>query len=110
MDYLLDLEIVGSKLSIFGDKNEILSIIIEHENIVKYRHCMRKEAVFELMNLLKSQLQLEFKVKESCSGLYNDHEILIQEMQIDEKLKHGEYQITEVIDEGGIETKHATLS
>ena len=35
MDYLLDLEIVGSKLSMFGDKNEILSIFIEHDNIVK---------------------------------------------------------------------------
>ena len=40
LDYLLDLEIVGSELSIFGDKNEILSIIVEYNNIVKYRYCM----------------------------------------------------------------------
>ena len=44
MDFLLHLEIVGSKLSVFGDKNEILSIIVEHSSIAKYRYCMRKEA------------------------------------------------------------------
>ena len=43
---------------------------------------MQKEAFFELMNLLKSHIQLEFKVKVSKSRLYSAHEILIQQMQI----------------------------
>ena len=54
IDYLLDLEIVGSKPSIFGNQSKILSIIVEHNNIVKYRFCMRKEGCFGLMSLLKS--------------------------------------------------------
>ena len=37
-----------------------------------------KRSIFELMNLLKSQIQVEYKVKESSSGLYSDFEILIQ--------------------------------
>ena len=48
-NFLLDFEIVGSKVSIFGDQNEILSIVVEHKNDVKFRYCMRKEAFFELI-------------------------------------------------------------
>ena len=62
------------------------------------------------MNLLKSHIQVEFKVKESSSGLYSDYEILIQQMQIDEKIKHDRYQSKEVINEEGKKSKYATLS
>ena len=60
------------------------------------------------MNLLKSQIQVEFKVKEASSGLCSDHEILIHQMQIDEKLKYDKYQITEVTDEDGKKAEYAT--
>jgi len=34
MEYLLDLEMVGSKIGIFGEKKGVLSIVIEHQNTV----------------------------------------------------------------------------
>ena len=60
--------------------------------------------------LLKSHIQVEFKVKESKSGLYSAHDNLIQQIQIDEKLKHDKYPIKEVIDEDGIKTKYGAFS
>ena len=44
------------------------------------------------------------------SGLYSAHAILIQQMQIDEKIKHEKYQINEVIDEDGMKKKYAIFS
>ena len=62
-----------------------MSIIIEHESNVKYSYCMRKEGFFDLLKLLKSQIQVGVKVKDSTSGVHAVHEILIQNTQIDEK-------------------------
>ena len=42
MECLLDLEIVGSRIGIFGEEKGILSITIEHKSSVKYYYCMRR--------------------------------------------------------------------
>ena len=110
MDYLLDLEIVGSRISIYGDKKGILTIIIEHKNEVKYSYRMRKEGFFDLLKLLKSQIQVGVEVKDSMNGVHAVHEILIQNTQIDEKVKHDNFPIEKVIDKDGVNKKCAVFS
>ena len=54
MDFLLDLEIVGSTINIFGEERDILAIIVHHKRGVEYKHRMRKEGFFKLLTVLRA--------------------------------------------------------
>ena len=78
MEYLLDLEIIGNKIVIPGDKKGIWSINLEHESVLRFRYCIWKEGYIELMKVIKSQVRVGVKVKETVRGLHSTHEILIK--------------------------------
>ena len=86
----MEIELVGSKLSIFGDDRENLTIKVYQNNEEKHNYCMRKAGFYELLKLLREKTGVGIKAKETMSGLRSYHEILVDGMQLEEKIKQGE--------------------
>ena len=64
----MEIELVGSKLSIFGDDRENLTIKVYKNNEEKYKYRMRKAGFHELLKLLREKVGVGLKVKEMMSG------------------------------------------
>ena len=60
--------------------------------------------------ILKSQIQVGVKEKESLSGIESVYEILMNNIQIDEKIQRIKMLIKEAIDKEGLEKKYVIFS
>ena len=60
--------------------------------------------------ILKSQIQVGVKEKESLSGIDSVYEILMNNIQIDEKIQRIKMLIKEAIDKEGLEKKYVIFS
>ena len=78
MECLVELEVVGRKMLVYGDRREIITIEVEDEKIK-----MRK------VSLLRKELTVEVKVIETMTGLQSKHEIY----GLEEKIEGEDYTI-----------------
>ena len=76
MELLIEIEIVGCKLLIYGDSKEILAIKVYQNNEEKYNYRMRKVGFYEMVKILREKLRVGLKVKETMAGLSNYRTLL----------------------------------
>ena len=89
MECLLELEIVGKKMMVYGDGREVITITVEEE---KTR--MRKAGFYEMLSMLQKEVGVGVKVIETMMGLQSKHEILVDGLEIEEKIRGEEvYEI-----------------
>ena len=82
MECLVELEIVGKKMMVYGDGREIITIKVEEEKIR-----MRKAGFYEMLLMLRKELKIGVKVLETMTGLQSKHEILVDGLEIEEKIR-----------------------
>ena len=89
MECLVELEIVGKKMMVYGDGREVITITVEEEKVR-----MRKAGFYEMLSMLRKELKIGVKVIETMTGLQSKHEILVDGLEIEEKIKGEEvYEI-----------------
>ena len=89
MECLVELEIVGKKMMVYGDGREIITIKVEEEKIR-----MRKAGFYEILLMLRKKLKIGVKVIETMTGLQSKHEILVNGLEIEEKIRgEDDYEI-----------------
>ena len=87
MELFIEIEIVGCRLLIYGDSKEILTIKVYQNNEEKYNYHMRKVGFYEVLKILREKLRVGLKVKETMVGLSSEDEILVDGLQLEEKIK-----------------------
>ena len=89
MECLIELENVGKKMMVYGDAREVITIKVEEEKIR-----MQKAGFYEILSLLRKELKIGVKVIETMTGLQSKHEILMDGLEIEEKIRGEEvYEI-----------------
>ena len=89
MECLVELEIVGKKMMVYGDGREVITIKVEEEKIR-----MRKAEVYKMLSMLRKEIGVGVKVIETMMGLQSKHEILVDGLEIEEKIRGEEvYEI-----------------
>ena len=82
MECLVELEIVGKKMMVYGDGREIITIKVKEEKIR-----MRKAGFYEMLLMLRKELKIGVKVIETMTGLQSKHEIFVDGLEIEEKIR-----------------------
>ena len=77
MERLVELEIVGKSMLVYGESRGIIPIEVEDEKIK-----LRKAAFYEILSMLRKELTVGVKVIETTVGLKSKHEILVDGMEI----------------------------
>ena len=76
-------------MMVYGDGREVIASKVEEEKIR-----MRKAGFYELLTMLQKELKVGVKVIETMTGLQSKHEILVDGMEIEEKIRGEEdYEI-----------------
>ena len=89
MECLVELEIVGKRMMVYGDGREIIRIKVEEEKIR-----MRIAGFYDMLSMLREELKIGVKVIETMTGLQSKHEILVNGLEIEEKIRgEDDYEI-----------------
>ena len=74
---------------VYGNGREVITIKVEEEKIR-----MPKAGFYEMLSMLLKELSVGVKVIETMMGLQSKHEILVEGLEIEEKIRGGEdYEI-----------------
>ena len=84
MELLIEIE---SNLLIYGDSKEILMIKVYQNNEEEYNYHMCKVGFYEMLKIVREKLRIGLKVKETMAGLSSEHDILVDGLQLEEKIK-----------------------
>ena len=91
MECLVELEIVGKKIMVYGDGREVITIKVEEEKII-----MRKAGFYEMLSMLRQEIGVGVMVIETMMGLQSKHETFVDGLEIEEKISGEEdYEIVE---------------
>ena len=88
IEFFIDLEIVGGKLSIFGGEKDILTIIVQYKNEEKCSYRIRKWGFYEILKILREKIRVGIKVKEMMSGPTSFYEINVDGMPVERRINH----------------------
>ena len=89
MECLVELEIVGKKMMVYGDGREVITSKVEEEKVR-----MRKAGFYEMLVMVQKELMIGVKVIKTMTGLQSKREILVDGLEIEEKIRGEEvYEI-----------------
>ena len=77
MERLVELEIGGKSMVVYGESGEIITIEVEDEKIKR-----QKAGFYEILSMLREELTVGGKVLETKTGLKSKHEILVNGLEM----------------------------